>query len=171
MKGDIHICSLVEMPHHVCVLRPRFLVSLLEPEFQPATPDDIHRDHHLRVEVADISEHIDGFVLPGEDHIRSLVQFLQRRSTNESVLFHCHAGVSRSSAAALVAMVADAEGRELEAAMKLRQAAPHARPNERIIELADRILGRKGRMVAALEAMGSAVPVLEAPLVSVRALV
>ena len=59
----------------------------------------------------------------------------------------------------------DAEGREQEAALALRAAAPHALPNTRIIALADRILGREGRLVAARDAMGPATPVTEGPLV------
>jgi predicted protein tyrosine phosphatase len=37
----------------------------------------------------------------------------------------------------------------------MRQAAPHAYPNRRIVALADDMLGRRGRMVDAVEAMGT----------------
>ncbi|MDE0727883.1 MAG: hypothetical protein OSB82_15625, partial [Alphaproteobacteria bacterium] len=45
-------------------------------------------------------------------------------------------------------------GRELEAAQALRRAAPHARPNRRIIAIADQIMGLDGRLEDAVEAIG-----------------
>ena len=36
----------------------------------------------------------------------------------------------------------------------MRRAAPHASPNRRIVALADDMLGRRGRMVDAVAAMG-----------------
>ena len=78
---------------------------------------------------------------------------------------HCYAGVSRSMAGGLIALTLDAEGREEETARVLREAAPHALPNARIIALADRILDRQGRLVAARDSMGPATPVTEGPLV------
>ena len=38
--------------------------------------------------------------------------------------------------------------------MRMLRAAKHAYPNRKIIALADDILGRRGRMVDAVEAMG-----------------
>jgi predicted protein tyrosine phosphatase len=52
----------------------------------------------------------------------------------------------------------------------LRAAAPHAQPNARIIALADQILGRRGRLIAARSAMGPATLVVEAPLVALQPL-
>jgi predicted protein tyrosine phosphatase len=39
-------------------------------------------------------------------------------------------------------------------ATALRRASPTATPNVRIVALADHLLGRRGRMVAAVEAIG-----------------
>ncbi len=39
-------------------------------------------------------------------------------------------------------------------AQALRRASPTATPNIRIVSLADRLLGRDGRMVAAIETIG-----------------
>ena len=39
-------------------------------------------------------------------------------------------------------------------ARALRDASPTATPNIRIVSLADRMLGRNGRMVAAIQAIG-----------------
>ncbi len=62
----IYVCSLHEMPYHVRALRPGYLVSLVDPEFQPPTPDEVEIHRHLRVAVHDVSEHADGAVTPEE---------------------------------------------------------------------------------------------------------
>ncbi len=73
-------------------------------------------------------------------------------------------------AAALIALSLENDGREMEAARLLRAAAPHAQPNARMVALADRLLGRQGRLVAAKEAMGPATLVFEGPLVKLSPL-
>jgi predicted protein tyrosine phosphatase len=76
------------------------------------------------------------------------------------------AGISRSTAAALIALALTAPGREELVARQLRRAAPHASPNRRIIALADRLLARDGRLIAARESMGAAEPLVAGPLVA-----
>lgn len=162
----IYVCSLFEMPGYVRSLRPGYLVSLVQTEFQPPTPAEIEVERHLRIAVHDVSQAAAGAVVPEEQHIRDLVTFLVRRNRDEGLLIHCYAGISRSTAAALIALSLDMNGREMEAARNLRRAAPHAQPNRRIVALADQILGREGRLVAARQAMGPATPAYEAPLVT-----
>lgn len=166
----IYICNLFEMAHHARVLRAGYVVSLVQPEFQPPTPAGVRPERHHRVAVHDISEPMEDSVVPGEEHVRGLIAFLDDWPGSEPLLVHCYAGVSRSTAAALIALTLGAEGREMEAAQALRDAAPHAQPNARIIALADQLLGRGGRLIAARNAMGPAELVAEAPLVSLRPL-
>ena len=95
-----------------------------------------------------------------------MIGFLRAWAHDEgALLVHCVAGISRSMAVALIALVIKAGGREREAAEVLRQAAPHAWPNTRMVALADRILGCEGRLIAAREAMGPATLTLPTPLV------
>ena len=54
----------------------------------------------------------------------------------------------------LSAMGASIPGKAVSLAALLRQRAPSATPNRRIVEIADRLLGRDGRMVAAIDAIG-----------------
>lgn len=161
----IYVCSLLEMESHVRRLAPRRLVSLVRADEQPPTPAGVRTEHHLRLEIDDISDPLEGHILPSELHVRRLIDFLRAQEPDEALLVHCVAGISRSTAAALVALALDAEGRELEAAQRLREAAPHALPNRRIIELADHLLERRGRLLAAREAMGPAELAPLAPLV------
>jgi predicted protein tyrosine phosphatase len=161
----IHICGIDAMPAHAAALRPSHLVSLVEAEAQPPTPR-VAAVRHLRVEIHDISEPVDDYVVPAEHHVRSLIEFVGGWSGRQPLLVHCIAGISRSTAAALVTLAMQSDETEEEAARRLRAAAPHAQPNRRIIALADALLGRGGRLVRAREAMGPAIPVLCGPLVS-----
>lgn len=162
----IYVCNLHEMPTHVDVVQPSHLVSLVTSAEQPPTPERIRVERHLRIEIDDISEPMPGGVLPAHAHVERLISFLRVWQHDDApLLIHCVAGISRSMASALVALVLKANGRELEAARQIRAAAPHAQPNRRIVALADEILGLQGRLITAREAMGPAVPMMHGPLV------
>ena len=162
----IYVCNLQEMPVHVAALAPSHLVSLLAPGELPATPESILSDRHLRIEVHDICEALDGHVMPQAEHVQAVVDFMRAWPHRDGpALIHCFAGISRSMAAAMIGLVVKAGGREQEAALLMRKAAPHAWPNARMIALADEILGCEGRLIAAREAMGPAELTLAAPLV------
>ena len=150
----IFVCGLDEMALRVEQLRPSRLISLLPAEGQPPTPAQIAPSDHLRVLIDDIDEPQAGLTAPARPHIEMLIDFLRASAPKASILVHCLAGVSRSPAAALIALALDASGRELEAARALRSAAPFVDPNRLMIEIADEVLDRKGRLAAALAAMG-----------------
>lgn len=153
-EPQIVVCALAEMSRHVCRLRPGRLVSLLPAEEQPPTPPLVHPSDHLRLHINDYNNPSDGPNAPTRHHIETLTRFLFATPTKASILIHCLAGVSRSPAAALIAMVLEAPEREHEAALHLRRIAPFVMPNRLMIELADDVLGRTGALVAALDAMG-----------------
>jgi predicted protein tyrosine phosphatase len=162
----IYVCNLLEMPEHAAALQVSHLLSLVSPDEQPPTPACVVLERHHRVVIHDISEPIDGFILPAAEHIEALIDFVGAWPHEEApLLIHCVAGISRSMAAALIALVIKAPGRELEAARHVRKAAPHAYPNRRMIAIADQLLGCGGRLVEAREAMGPAHLLPLAPLV------
>jgi predicted protein tyrosine phosphatase len=71
------------------------------------------------------------------------------------MVVHCYAGISRSTAGAFVAACALNPGRdEMALARELRRLSATATPNIRIVSLADRVLGRGGRMVEAIDSIG-----------------
>lgn len=163
--SSIFVCSLEAMPSLVGALRPGRLVSLLPPQEQPATPPEIPASRHHRVEIDDITEARPDQILPERGHVGDLIDFLQDWRDERPLLVHCFAGISRSMAAALIALAVDSPGREMEAARILRTAAPHAHPNRRMIALADELLACGGRLVEARESMGDSEPLVEGPLV------
>jgi predicted protein tyrosine phosphatase len=161
----IYVCNLAELEHHARTLRPSHLISLVAPEEQPPTPDPIDGNRHLRVEINDISEPVQGQIMPSEKHVRDLIRFVDGWPAAAPLLVHCVAGISRSTAAALITLTSRALGREEEAARRMRKAAPHAQPNRRMVALADEILGCQGRLIEARETMGPANGVIQGPLV------
>lgn len=164
---NIHVCSLFDMPHYAGTLRPGFLVSAIQPEFQPDTPPEVHSSRHHRMAVHDIMGPAFGSVHTEHEHIERLIDFLRAWSvSDESILIHCYAGISRSTAVALLALFIKSQCGELDAAMVLREAAPHAKPNQLIISLADELLALNGRLVKAVDAMGANIPASEGPLVT-----
>jgi predicted protein tyrosine phosphatase len=163
----IYVCNVMEMAEHAQALKVSHLVSLVSPDEQPQTPACIAIERHHRVGIHDISEPLDGHILPAEEHVEGLVNFVRAWRPEEApLLIHCIAGISRSMAAALITLVVKAPGRELEAARHVRSAAPHAFPNRRMIQLADAQLGCEGRLIQAREAMGPADLLPFAPLVA-----
>jgi len=154
--SQLFVCSLADMPDFTSQLRPDRVITLLQPEWQPPTPVEIEPRHHHRVEINDITEPEPDQILPNRGHVEELVAFLED-AREASLLIHCWAGISRSTAAALIAMVLDAPGREREAVATLRARAPWAEPNRLIIRLADEVLGRKGGLVHAHAAMEPAI--------------
>ncbi|MFD1197578.1 tyrosine phosphatase family protein [Brucella gallinifaecis] len=103
----------------------------------------------------DITEPQDGLTMPEESHIRDLLGFASKWERTKPLLIHCYAGISRSTASAyIVALALDPERDETELAQTLRELSPSATPNIRLIALADNILGRNGRMVDAIKAIG-----------------
>jgi predicted protein tyrosine phosphatase len=75
---------------------------------------------------------------------------------------HCYAGISRSTAGAFISACALNPGRDEAAiARAIRDSSATAMPNIMLVSHADRILGRKGRMIAAVDALGPGRPAQE----------
>ena len=89
---------------------------------------------------------------PKEGDVRTLMEIAQNlRSSKGKVLIHCEAGISRSTAAALILYSCWlGPGREGEAMSLLLTQRPMAIPNRRMVELADRLLKRGGRLLKVL---------------------
>jgi predicted protein tyrosine phosphatase len=151
----IVVCSLARLAETVKRHRARHVVSLLADRDKVFRPEGIEADDHLWLGMDDIAEMIEGMTPPGEKHIVRLVTFLDRWDRKSPLVTHCFAGISRSSAAAFIAACVAAPGRdEEEFARRIRAASPTASPNSRLVALADEYLGRKGRMVKAVAAIG-----------------
>ena len=112
----------------------------------PAGYDNVA--HKLRLLVADVVTELGAT----EEDVRQIIRLADGlRSGTGRVLIHCEAGVSRSSAAALIMYACWlGPGHEREAMERVLAQRPVAIPNRRMVELADRLLGRGGRLVEVL---------------------
>jgi predicted protein tyrosine phosphatase len=161
------ICSLASLEDVIIDRRPSHLLTLLSPDWMIDPHAAMAPDRHLRLAVDDIPEPMPGLVAPDEAAVEQLLAFGRGWDAAQPMVVHCFAGVSRSSAAALaIACERNPDAPELAIALTLRQLAPHAFPNRRITALADEMLGRDGRLIDAVEAMGR--DDLEAPHVPVE---
>jgi predicted protein tyrosine phosphatase len=129
-----------------------YLVSIGEPHNElPLGFNNVAR--RLRLLFAD---HVDGEYGPAEEDVRRIIELAESlRTSAGKVLIHCEAGVSRSSAAGLT-MYAYwfGVGREREALEWVLAQRPIARPNRRMVSLADELLGRGGRLMGVVEEFG-----------------
>lgn len=149
-KLSIEIASRTEAGNILCSPRRRaeiaWLVSIGEPHDRlPAGYYHIRRK--LRLLFADVVEEASG---PTEEHVASIIRLAETiQPVGGKVLIHCEAGISRSTAAALIMYTCwlGAE-RELEAMNNVIQQRPYAMPNRRMVAFADKLLACEGRLIA-----------------------
>ena len=93
--------------------------------------------------------------MPGEAHVTRLIEFVTGWDRAAPMVVHCYAGISRSTASAFAAAcMLNPHRDEIAIARQIRAASPIAQPNRLIVSLADKALGRDGRMLRALDEMG-----------------
>ncbi len=153
--STIHVCPMRAVPDMLERTGARHLITVINEQMMLATPVRLGSDNHLRLACNDITAPQSGMVCPGPEHVDQLIGFVKRWNHDGPLLIHCLAGISRSPAAAFIALCTlNPDAPEAELAQRLRQASPTASPNRRMVELADGALGRAGRMMDAVELMG-----------------
>jgi predicted protein tyrosine phosphatase len=151
----IHVCSLARLHQTVEETGARHVITLLKDISLVARPASVEAENHLHIDVDDITCPIDGYSHPCENHVARLMQFVKSWDRAAPMVIHCYAGISRSTASAYAAACALSPQREeMTIARELRRASPTAMPNSLIVSLADRVLERGGRMIAAIESIG-----------------
>ena len=126
-----------------------YLVSIGAPEDElPAGYSNVPRRMRLLFGDTETAEHGASYA-----DIQRLIDLAKELSgSNVNVLIHCEAGVSRSPAAALILYTCllgqNSERQAMDLVLRQR---PFARPNRRMVELADKLLGREGRLMSVLE--------------------
>lgn len=156
---DLTICGLDELRGHADAPITHVL-SILDPEtpmpraFERYAP--LRRHWVLRFH--DVSAPIGDAQAPEQPDVEQLLAFaaeLQEGAPNTHLLVHCHAGVSRSTAAAAILLAQRNPGREAEAFRHVARIRPGAWPNRRMVEIADRLMHRDGRLIEGLRSMRS----------------
>ena len=161
--GTLHVCPLNRVHDTLAESGARHLVTLINRQTMLATPPGIEPGNHLRLAVNDIIAPQDGLIHPCESHVEELIRFAQAWNRQGPLVVHCWAGISRSTAAAFITLCAlNPTAPEVLVAKRIRQASPTACPNRLLVRLADNFLGRRGRMLSAIDEMGPPEPASEA---------
>jgi predicted protein tyrosine phosphatase len=154
---DLTICGLDELRAHSAAPVTHVL-SILDP--QTPVPREFERYAALRrhwvLRFHDVSGPIGDAKPPEQADVEQLLAFaaeLQAGAPNAHLLVHCHAGVSRSTAAAAILLAQRNPGREREAFDTVARLRPGAWPNRRMVEIADRLMQREGRLIEGLRQM------------------
>lgn len=138
--------------------KPSHLITLLDPHLMGDSPRGFRPDRHLKIAVDDIWEPREGMVLPAAEVVEDVLAFGKTWTGEAPMLVHCWAGVSRSTATAyILACQRLPEVNESKIAQALRKASASATPNPLLIQLADDIMGRRGKMVDAVAGIGKGV--------------
>lgn len=114
--------------------------------------------HRLVLTFDDVTHDGDNVLAPTRADVELIIDFARRTRVrpNKRMLIHCHAGISRSTATALIVLAERlGPGKEAEAieAMRRGTETDEPFPNERLVALADEALARGGALLAAAKAM------------------
>jgi predicted protein tyrosine phosphatase len=159
------ICGLEELAGHCETREVTHVLSILDPGFPE--PDSIRNfalDRRLKLNFHDVIEAMPGWIAPERWDVELLLAFgrnLARPAldigfelSGAHLLVHCHAGLSRSTASAILLLAqrdpAQAAHDIVGQVIRLR---PRAWPNLRMIEMGDALLDRDGEVVAAVGAL------------------
>jgi predicted protein tyrosine phosphatase len=146
------ICGLDELDSHGA-RDVTHILSILDPNWPEPTAFGDFRPHvRATLYFHDAIEPAPGIILPRAEHVDTILAFGRDLGDDLGhLLIHCHAGISRSTAA-MAMILAQAFPREDEDSIveRLLQIRPQAWPNSRMIGFADERLGRGGRLIAAV---------------------
>ncbi|MEX6508760.1 tyrosine phosphatase family protein [Jiella sp. M17.18] len=149
------VSSLADLHATVAEHGAEDVVTLINVGTPVERPASIHPDRHLFLGFNDIVDATEGMILPSIEHVDALLAFGRKWDRRTPLAVHCFAGISRSTAAAyILASAINPDLDEAALAQELRRRAPSATPNARLIAIADEMLGRDGRMIAAIRDIG-----------------
>ncbi len=150
MNIPMMVCGVAEVPE-MLVYAPKRMVSLLDPGLAIDSLPGV--EDRLALSMLDISNpSVDRTDAPSSDHVRRLLAFGDQAEfqTQKMTLICCRAGVSRSTAAALI-LVAQRYGADYlpKAVEWLLSMRPEADPNTRLLMLGDQMMNLPGALMRA----------------------
>jgi predicted protein tyrosine phosphatase len=151
----IYVCSLAKLEATVSRAKASHIATLITDGSVVPRPQGVRAENHLILSFHDISTPMEGMTPPGETHIGRFLGFVTDWDRAAPLVVHCWAGVSRSTAGAMIALCAlrpDID--EDDIAGRIRAGSPEATPNSAMISIADRQLERDGRLIRAAERIG-----------------
>jgi predicted protein tyrosine phosphatase len=151
---ELTICGIEELACR-CAAGVTHVLSILDPGWpEPEHLNVFAVDRRLKLRFHDIIEPQPGWIAPERWDVDLLLAFGRTlaASRDTHLLIHCHAGISRSTAAAILVMAQIQPDRRADEVLgEVVRLRPRAWPNLRILELGDEILGRRGEIVRAAQ--------------------
>lgn len=151
------VCGIAELPE----FGPRavtHVLSLIDPQWPELRSFRDYGAHsRTTLHFHDVIDPGPGLTVPTKAHVGEILAFgaglaaEARADAARHLLVHCHMGISRSTAA-MVSLLAQVHPQAIEDDLfaRLREIRPQAWPNSVMVGYADELLGREGRLVAAL---------------------
>jgi predicted protein tyrosine phosphatase len=151
----ISVCGIEELANH-CETGISHVLSILDPDWPVPEAVAVFGKHaKLELRFHDVLDAQNaGTIAPQPEHVADVLSFGRRLSAAQEedthLLVHCHAGVSRSTAAmALILAQALPEVSAKRIFGEVLRIRPQAWPNLRILEFGDAMLYRRGELLAA----------------------
>jgi len=151
------VCGIEELPGHSEV-GVSHVLSILDPEHPGLEVFGSYGEHErLELRFHDVIEDLPGQSPPQREHVEAILalgrDLMAEPEACRHLLVHCHAGISRSTAALTMILAQARPDRPAADAMAaIVGIRAKAWPNLRMIEFADEALGRGGELVAAVRA-------------------
>ncbi len=148
------VCSLALMPEVVATRRPSHMITLIDPATPVRRPLGLDRRRHLRLELDDIAEPIAGYVAPDERSVRRILEFSRGWDARRR-WWSTATPASAARPPAPSSSPASATPTSTSSKSRARFAAPRRTPIPTAASSRwPTLLGRGGRMMDAVEAMG-----------------
>jgi predicted protein tyrosine phosphatase len=150
----ITICGIEELAGH-CEAGASHVLSILDPAWPVPDAFGAYGEHErLELRFHDAIEDVPGTLPPREGDVARLLAFgrdlIAEPPEGAHLLVHCHAGISRSTAAMTLILAQARPGASARDILgEVLRIRPKAWPNLRIIEMGDAMLARNGEVVAA----------------------
>lgn len=142
----LHICSL-EAVREADISLYDGIITIEDSNIKNPFRVDYGGPEQLILKFDDISKPIEEFIEPQIIHVERALFFADKIG-NGSLLVHCHAGISRSSAIALAIITKKlGVGKEDEAVKTLEYINPNCRPNKALVFMSDEILNLNGKLI------------------------
>ena len=157
----IIICSLHDLKTVCESVKPKYLISVIDPGYAPETPNNVSK--HLKLGFDDIikistENHIfrnntDEIpqLPPNEHHTNLIADFTKDWIPHENIVIHCWCGVSRSMATAAYLLCRENPINIEQNIKYLMNIAPHANPNKLLIKYFEKKLNLDNKITEAFK--------------------
>lgn len=146
------ICGIDELPAHAGAGISHVL-TILDPGWPDPGHFSLYPPHRRTIwRFHDIVNPQDGQTHATPRDVEAILEYGAglKADVVEHLLIHCHMGISRSTATAIILMAQHNPGREADAFTHLAAIRPFSWPNSRMVRMADHMLDRQGALVEAM---------------------